>query len=293
MRRTIYLDTNLWNKLSGQSVAPEDLVTRLRKRGWDLVFSPHLRYELAKTFRSTRPDATEKARVLFSYLERFLTLRIPCVKQIADLLREEVRHVCDEIPMIDCFYRDGFYEREAAEIRKLATGNVDIGNNRVLDFRGKQVSEFREASPERTAVWREYTMYDPEITLEEFMEFGLREFGQRCLMKHVSQFFPDLADKHLKRIGRKLLSAPRYRLSHALVRGDIYLDWRCFHQRGIGRDTSDDCFHIENASYCDAYVTDDAAQGQYADEILLKTTVRIYDRKMPLTEWLTSAAISN
>src|SRR5574340_995992 len=121
MRRTLYPDTNLWNKLYEQSVCPEQLVKRLRERGWDLVFSPHLRYELAKTFRSVRPDATEKARRLFSYLERFLRLDTPCVKQLPDLLREEVRHVCKEIPTIECFYRDGFYEREAAEIRKLAT----------------------------------------------------------------------------------------------------------------------------------------------------------------------------
>jgi hypothetical protein len=97
-----------------------------------------------------------------------------------------------------CFYNDGFYEREAAEIRKLAADNIDASNNRVLDSRGKQVSEFREASPVRTAMWREHIEYDPQTTLEEFMEFGLREFGQRCLMKHVSQFFPDFAAKHLK-----------------------------------------------------------------------------------------------
>jgi len=292
MRRTLYLDTNLWNKLCEQSVIPEDLVTRLRARGWDVVFSPHLRYELARTFRSIRPAATEKARLLFSYLERFLSLHIPCVKQVPDLLREEVRHVCNETSTIECFYQDGFYEREAAEIRKLAADNIDVGNNRVLDFRGKQVSEFREASPGRTAMWREHTEYDPQATLEEFMGFGLREFGQRCLMKHVSQFFPDLADKHLRRIGRKLLSAPRYRLSQALVRGDIYLDWRCFHERGIAKDTSDDCFHIENAAYCDAYATADAGQEKYANEILLKTRVRIYDRTKPPMEWLTSAAIA-
>jgi hypothetical protein len=293
MRRTLYLDTNLWNKLCEQSVIPEDLVTRLRARGWDVVFSPHLRYELARTFRSIRPAATEKARLLFSYLERFLALHIPCVKQLPDLLREEVRHACNQIPMIQCFYSDGYYEREATEIRKLAAGNFDAGINNVLDFRGKQVSEFRAASPGRSAMWRERTEHDPDVTLEQFMEFGLREFGQRCVIKHVSDFFPELAQRDLRRIGRKLLSARRYRLSQALVRGDIYIDWRCFREMAVTRDTSDDCFHIENAAYCDAYATDDAAQQKYADEILLTTRVRIYDRAIPLTEWLTSKAISN
>lgn len=135
MRRTLYLDTNLWNKLCEQSIVPRELVTRLRTEDWDLVFSPHLRYELAKTCRSRRHQAMEKARLLFSYLEEFLILGIPCAKQLADLLREEVRHVCAQIPTVECFYRDGVYEREAPEIRKLAIGNIDGANNRVLDFR--------------------------------------------------------------------------------------------------------------------------------------------------------------
>ncbi|HEY6128625.1 MAG TPA: hypothetical protein VIW23_10625 [Candidatus Acidoferrum sp.] len=292
MRRTLYLDTSLWNRLCEQSVVPADFVTALRRNGWDLVFSPHLRYELSKTFRSVRPQAAEKATRLFSYLAKFVSLNIPCVKQVPDLLREEVRHSCQQIRALECFYKDGDYQREATEIWKLASGNIDQGTHNVLDFRGRQVSEFRAASPARTAMWRERTEQDQNVTLKQFMDFGLEEFGQRCLMRHIADLFCDVSQRDLRRISRKMLSARRYRLAQALVRGDIYIDWRCFREMAVARDTSDDCFHIENAAYCDVYATSEAGQEAYANEILLKTRVRVHDRKTPLGHWLIAYATS-
>jgi hypothetical protein len=60
----------------------------------------------------------------------------------------------------------------------------------------------------------------------------------------------------------------------------------------VARDTSDDCFHIENAAYCDVYATSEAGQEAYANEILLKTRVRVHDSKTPLGRWLIANAIS-
>jgi len=51
MRRTIYLDTVLWNKLYEESVDPSGLVTSLRSNGAELVLSPHLRYDPARQER--------------------------------------------------------------------------------------------------------------------------------------------------------------------------------------------------------------------------------------------------
>jgi len=292
MRRTIYLDTTLWNKLCEQVVAPSLLVGGLRRKGWDLAFGTHLRYELAKTFRSKRSGMHERARLLFSYLEQFLSFGIPCVKQVPDLLREEVKSADGQLDAVDCFYRDEFYEREATEVRKLEAGKVDSRLEMVLDFRANQISEFRRESPKRTAKGTKFMDSDTDLGLGDFMQDAWRGLGPGCLRKHVSGLFPGLTERNLKRIVRKILSAPRYRLSHALVRGDLYLDWRCLRGRAVARDSSDDCYHLANASYCDVYATDEASQGDYADEILTLTEIRIHDRKAPLLEWLTSTAIS-
>jgi hypothetical protein len=292
MRRTIYLDTTLWNKLYEQAVAPELLVEGLRREGWDLAFGTHLRYELAKTFRSKRPGMHEKARLLFLYLEQFLGFRIPCVKQVPDLLREEVKSADGQLHAVECFYRDELYEREAMEITKLAAGSLDSRIESVLDFRATQVSEFRMASPGLAAKWAQFLDGNTDVCLSDFMADTWRGLGPGCLKKHVSELFPGLVERDLKRIARKILSAPRYRLSHALVRGDLYLNWRCLRGRVVARDTSDDCYHLANAAYCEVYATDESSQGVYADEVLTLTEIRIHDRKAPLLEWLTSTAIS-
>jgi hypothetical protein len=264
----------------------------LRRKGWDLAFGTHLRYELAKTFRSKRSGMHEKARRLFSYLEQFLSFGIPCLKQVPDLLREEVKSADRQKRSVECFYRDEFYKREATEITKLAAGEVDSRLEKVLDFRANQISEFRKESPKRTAKWTRFMDGETDMCLSDFIEDAWRGLGPGCLKKHVSGLFPGLTERDLRRITRKILSAPRYRLSHALVRGDLYLDWRCLRGRAVARDTSDDCYHLANAAYCDVYATDESSQGDYADEILTLTGIRIHDRKAPLLEWLTSTAIS-
>jgi hypothetical protein len=256
------------------------------------LIGTHLRYELAKTFRSNRPGKHEKARLLFSYLEQFLSFGIPCLKQVPDLLREEVKNAHSHLRAGECLYRDELYEREATEIRKLAAGEVDAGLERVLDFRANQVSDFRTESPRLTAKWIRFMDPHTEVCLTDFIEDAWSGLGPGCLKKHVSGLFPELAERDLKRITRKILSAPRYRLSHALVRGDLYLNWRCLRGKAVARDTSDDSYHLANAAYCDVYATDESSQADYADEILKLTKVQIRDRKAPLLEWLTSTAIS-
>jgi hypothetical protein len=223
----MYLDTTLWNKLYEQAVAPDLLVGGLRRKGWDLAFGTHLRYELAKTFRSRRSGMHEKARLLFSYLEQFLSFGIPCLKQVPDLLREEVKNADRQLRAVECFHRDEFYEREATEITKLAAGQVDSSLERVSDFRANQVSEFRTESPKLTAKWTRFMGGHTDVCLTDFIEDAWRGLGPGCLKKHVSGLFLELTERELKRITRKILSAPRYRLSHALVRGDLYLNWRC------------------------------------------------------------------
>lgn len=292
MRRTIYLDTTLWNKLYEQSADPAGLVRSLRENGAELVFSPHLRYELSKTFRSTRPGRQEKAKPLFCYLEQFVRFRIPCAKQVVDLLREEVKCANGQVREVECFYQAEDYEREAGEIRKLARGQLGPQLDKILDFRSQQVQVFRAESSQRAAVWGELMEGKDIATFPAFLEVTFRELGPACLRKHISRLFPELRAKDIKRIARKILSAQRYRLAHALVRGDLYMDWRCYRDRALARDTSDDCYHMENAAYCALYATDDVSQEAHANDILCATKVRIYDRKIPIGEWLTSIGIS-
>ena len=293
MQRTIYLDTMLWNRLYEQSPYVEQLVRRLSARGLTMVFSPHLRYELSKTFVSTRARKKEIAADLFGYVQRFVKLQIPCVKQVIDLFREEIRHASGQTNKVECFYEGDLYQREAIEISKLASGQLDSSAGRVLDFRSSQVRSFRSESPERGLVWRRLMDSGRGATFADSLEVTLRELGLGCLRKHVSNVFPELRQKEARRIARKLFSSRRYRLSHALIRGDLYLDWRCFRTGVLARDAADDCYHIENAAYCDFYATGEQSQESYANEMLSMTEIRVHNDRVPVEEWLASLAIVN
>jgi hypothetical protein len=290
MRRAIYLDTTLWNKLCEHAIDAAILVDKMRRNNAEIVFSPHLRFELAKTFRSVRSGKREKAIILFKYLETFINLRMRCVKQVVDLLREEVRHANGETKRVECFYDHGEYEREAAEIQKLARGELDSGIERVLEFRSSQVQEFRDSGPARADAWRKLSLLNPEESLASFVEQMRPAFGRRGLEKHISSLFPELRPRDVRRLAGKLFCSRRYRLAQALMRGDLYLDWLCFRNGGLKRDSAEDCYHIENAAYCQFYATDDVAQNSYAGEILTITNVRIHDRTTKLLSWLTSDA---
>jgi hypothetical protein len=289
MRRTLYLDTMLWNRLFEQAVSPGALTHTLNERGWEVAISPHVMYELAKSFRGKRPSSQTKAVPLFVYLERFLEFPIAYVKQVPDLLREEIKAANGQIPRIDPFYRDSERDRMTSEIRHLAAGHVDPRFDVLFAYRSGQVTQFRVTAPERSAKWELWKRNNLDLSFERFCEMSQRVFASDMMRRHISDVMA-LPPKGVKRLAQKMLSAPRFRFSRALINANIYLDWLTFQDRAIPRDVLDDFYHIENAAHCDAYATDEPGQEIAANAILHATEVRIHDKKTPLLEWLTTAA---
>jgi hypothetical protein len=289
--RTIYLDTSLWNRLFEQDVDPASLTSILKQRGWVLAISPHLLYELAKSFRAKRTESREKAMPLFSYLERFLDFPLSCVKQVPDLLKEEINVAAGQFPRIEAFYQGAHRVRMTDEIRRLAAGEVDPRFHSMYELRSGQVSDFRERVRFETGKRKPDEEAGSGMTVERFIQNSLIEPGRRMLGLQIAKRF-EFSPKDVRRLARKLLSARRFRFCHAFVRADLYLHWLRACGRSVARDTLDDCYHIENAAYCDAYATDDARQDLFADLILTVTSVRIHDKKAPLLEWQTRAAFS-
>jgi len=290
MRRTLYLDTGLWNKLFEQDVDPGLLTQSLRQSGWELSISPHVMYELAKSFRAKRPASQQKAIPLFSYLERFLEFPIAFAKQVPDLLQEEMKAADGQISRIDPFYRDANRDRIIEEIRKLAVGQIDPRLNVLFEHRSTQVADFRAGSSERAAKWESWKKRNRALNLEGFIQMSSLQFATQMMERHISSV-ATLPPKYVRHLARKMLSAPKFRFGRALIRANMYIDWLIFQGRAIQRDTLDDCYHIENAAHCDAYATDESRQETAADTILAVTEVRIHDRKTPLLEWLTTTAI--
>jgi hypothetical protein len=88
---------------------------------------------------------------------------------------------------------------------------------------------------------------------------------------------------------RALLESQTLRAAKALVRADLYFNWRCAHRGSIPKDLYDDMYHVLGAIYCDAYVTKEPAQAEYAHLLLTRaTSVHIYTPNVPIDRWLES-----
>jgi hypothetical protein len=84
-----------------------------------------------------------------------------------------------------------------------------------------------------------------------------------------------------------LIALPSVRLAKGLVRADLYFNWRCARVGSIRQDLQHDVHHILSASYCDIYATKEANHANYAHLLLTQETrVCIYNRKVPLNDWL-------
>jgi len=105
-------------------------------------------------------------------------------------------------------------------------------------------------------------------------------------MNHIQRRFPDVPINETAKYANDLLSK-QMPFSRAIIRCDLYYNWRCANRGSVPRDLMDDIYHVLNAVYCDVYATAEARQIEYAPLLLSeKTQVVIYDRKTPIDEWL-------
>src|SRR5208283_4685206 len=92
--------------------------------------------------------------------------------------------------------------------------------------------------------------------LPEWLELALRSpAGRFVLQAHLADVFHRTPDAELNELADKLLTNSQYKISHALVRDSLYLNWRCARRGSIRSDLPDDTYHGVNASYCAVFVT--------------------------------------
>jgi ferredoxin-thioredoxin reductase catalytic subunit len=97
---------------------------------------------------------------------------------------------------------------------------------------------------------------------------GVGATGQNLLQKYLAQVF-ELLSQSMPLTGRQLaqtlLSSTSNRVAQAVVRSDIYQNWRAAQSKLsstaesvlIAKCIPDDSYHVVNACYCDVFVTED------------------------------------
>jgi hypothetical protein len=284
----IYLDTVLWNKLCDERADAPKLIAALSTRNKQLVVGTEAIYEMAKTFKGN-PD---RGKELFASLKTFTDLGIPCPRPNPNILRSEAELAFSgDRQQVNIFLNPEDYQNMQEEVDKLSRG--------ILDQRAEQFIESRKqlAAISRAAMSAHYQIPStlkvrlsgisvPD--LEKWLRKEVARSGRRILKEHFKELLPDLQPRRLTIIAKKLLSSPRFLLSHAVVRADLYTNWRTADTESMPRDLLPDLDHVVTASYFDVYATMEAGQSKYASLILKQTSIAIYDGKLPLSEWLES-----
>ena|ERR1700758_3315942 len=107
--------------------------------------------------------------------------------------------------------------------------------------------------------------------------------------KALRQRFPEVPLNEVAEYAVVLVATPSMRYSRAVVRASLYYNWRCANRDSVPKDVIDDIYHVLNSVYCDIYATGEAKQAEYVQLLRApNTTVAIYDRSLPVDQWLES-----
>lgn len=282
--RTIYLDTVLWNQLCDEAHDGSQLHSKLRGKGLQIIISSHVVMELAKTFKSTKQGSLERGKQLFRWLEHFLVVRTPFLKQNHHLLQSEVDKVLSGSGLIEPYYGQDEYTALAKEVKKLSCGNFDEHADSFLSAKKKQVKNTRAAA---SSFAQGNKTEHADMPFDRFLRKVWARDARHILRIELKKQYPNDRDRHITFIAKKLLAnSSIYRFSDALVRAHFYINWRISKGGSLPRDTLDDCFHLANASYSDIYATRESGQGTYASHVNRQTQIAIYDGSRNLGDWL-------
>ena len=287
----IYADTTVWNALCDESVDAGSLTKELARQGGQLVLGTNAVYEMAKTFKGSRPIAKHRGKELFSYLRRYVQLGVPLLRETGDLLREEAKHVTQETKDLELFYGNADYKKLVTEVDKLAQGVFD---SRADQFIPSRVAEAKQSRDELSTALDNQSYLKrrlsaiPEGSVDRWIARETKRAGRRILAGHLTHEIRGQPKRDLTWLAKRLLASPHYRVSHAMVRSDLYLNWRYCRRGSLGKDMPDDNYHAVNASHCDFFVTTDLGFAGYASHVLTHTKVELYAGGSPLANWLVS-----
>lgn len=285
--KIIYLDTNLWNRLLDQNVQPATLLSQLEQRGYSLALSGQNVYELTRTFRTSK----DRGKDLFRYLRFYVDAGISGAYDSMDLLRNEVKTLYAGSDSVVAFYSPADYDALKAEIAKLADGIVEERAHTFLSERVEFARTSRadqKAHLENRPDMKERFRAVDEACLATWLDEQMAgKVGAALLSAHLLRIYESQDANAAISTALGLLQHPASRVAKAVVRADLYSNWRCAHRGSNPKDLIDDMYHFLNAAYCDVYATADAAQKEYASLLLCQwTRSAIYDEKVPVQDWL-------
>jgi hypothetical protein len=292
-RLDIYLDTNLWNELCKQDINPTTLLASLGSKNARLILSNESVYELAKTFLESGEVGPRWGVKLFSYLRQYTSESIPITRDNMALLAAEMHALQCKRPCIFPFLNAQDYALTQTEIEKLSRGEFSERARNHINGRMTSWASTRSKIIEHIQRWPETERALKAVPSECLNDWLTIEMTSQRAIKYLAwqirDYFPEAPVDEAEEYAQPLLASRVGRVAKALVRRNLYLNWRCANRRSVPKDLFCDSNHILNSSYCDVYATKDQEQIKYAGLFLpLATKIAVYARPMPIDEWFES-----
>ena len=288
-QKLIYLDTNLWNRLLDQKVAPGELLAGFKRRNAALVLSGQTVYELTRTF--TRFPV--RGQDLFRYIRVYLDEGIVGTYDNMNLLRAEVTAMYTRADSVIAFFDPVNEPLLKAEVAKQADGVVDDRAWAFLAERKEFADRTREQQKAHFEKRPDMKTKLLAVSVDKLAgwlnEQVSSDVGAAMLTRHLLRIYESSDIEAAITTAQGLLQHPASRVAKALVRADLYSNWRCAHRGSNKKDLVDDMYHVLNAAYCDVYATAEPKQKEYTG-VLLPTYVEVaaYDDSGPVRDWLLS-----
>ena len=266
--KTAYLEPSAINWYVNSAYAGDVVATAMAGCGYRPVIGLHTIYELARTFLGVNGHA--RGQTLF----RFVQALDPAISPGSSaLMVDEIRRLrtgTAVLPFLD-------HLNQAAtrlEIARLAGGGFD---ERARGFIQQREQEVEKLHPH---LMRQYISYVNELRSEDpavVPRLSLFEDAVRLFQRKVPELISDLVqrqvtDPEAMRLSEQLDQFPAIRSG---VRANLYLMWICIANNAVPAfDKLDDYRHVIEASYSDAFVTE--------DEQLRRTAPRIHTGLEPV-----------
>ncbi len=296
-KRLIYFDTSIWNVLAEQTLDAASACKSFSEWGVEITLGLNAYFEMLKSFYGKRPDALSRGRKLFACVDQYLGSGVRFVKTWEELLIQESKKTLGIAASADLFCEEGWQGRLRSAARELASGNTYPGTRELVfkrDAEGGAVRNLASQNISRQPDMMSDLRSVNRANLGKFLDEQIQgSSGRQLLAKYLSQIFP-MFNQELPtaadELAARLLESRSNRVAHAIVRSDIYQNWRAARKEfgAVRQSVPDDSYHVVNASYCDVFITEDRdGQADAASHALVDVTALVYrDRQVPLLNWL-------
>jgi hypothetical protein len=227
---------------------------------------------------------------MLSYLQRCLSDTF-CVKKPIELVAAEMWALKLQATDVEAFHDEVNFSIVRSATERLAAGVMNDMATKYMADRMEEVKVDRsgvikhlEDNPETKAELMAVTYAELPQWLRSQT---LKPNGLRSLANRIKEYFPEAEIGDAREYAARLLSGPFHSVGAALVRGDLYTNWRCAHYGSNGKDLTDDMQHVLSASYCNIYVTKERKQFHYAGLLMGEgNRLEHYDGEARVDSWL-------